>query len=60
MTSVLFPQDGDTPLHRAAYYGNLDCVKALLTHRETSLSLHNKVSSFVNVVWLLCHIHVCV
>ena len=59
--TVLFPQYGDTPLHRAAFFGNLDCVKALLTHREASLSLQNKVSSFVNVVWLyLCHMHVCV
>ena len=46
--TVLFPQYGNTPLHEAAYWGKLDCVKALLACRETSLSLRNNVSNFVN------------
>ena len=49
--TVLFPQDGDTPLHLASYWGRLDVVKALLTCRETSLSVRNKVSIVV-IHWL--------
>ena len=45
--SVFFPQDGDTPLHNASSWGFLDVVKALLTCRETSLSVRNKVSIVV-------------
>ena len=49
--TVLFPQDGDTPLHRASYRGSLDVVTALLTCREISLLVRNKVSIVV-VLWL--------
>ena len=58
--TVLFLQNGVTPLHSAAGMGRLDCVKALLVCRETSLSVRNKVSIFVNVLWFyLCQIRVC-
>ena len=48
--TVLFPQDGDTPLHRASYLGKLDVVKALLTCKEIYMSVRNKVS----IVVVLC------
>ena len=48
--TVLFSQKGDIPLHRASYWGRLDVVKALLSCREISLSVRNKVS--IVVLWL--------
>ena len=58
--TVLFPQNGDTPLHRAAYNGKLDCVKVLMTCRETSLSLRNKVSIFLcSLDIFMSHLYMC-
>ena len=45
--TLLFPQDGDSPLHAAAYWGYLDTVKFLVL-RGADLSLCNKVSVIVN------------
>ena len=45
--TLLFPQDGDSPLHIAAYLGNLDIVEFLVL-RGADLSLCNKVSVIVN------------
>ena len=45
----LFPQDGDTPLHDAAYWGHLDIVKFLIQHRADP-SLRNKVSVITGAI----------
>ena len=59
--TVLFPQNGDTPLHEAALFlGNLDCVKALLACRETSLSQHNNVSILLMFSGYILVSHTCV
>ena len=48
LTLVLFfSQNGNSPLHEAAYFGYLDTVKVLLQH-GADLSLCNKVSVIVN------------
>ena len=44
---LLFPQDGNSPLHDAAYSGHIDTVKFLLHHGAGS-SLCNEVSVIVN------------
>ena len=45
--TLLFPQHGDSPLHKAAYSGKLDTVKFLVL-RGADLSLCNEVSVIVN------------
>ena len=45
--TLLFPQDGRTPLHLAAINGYLDTVKFLHEH-GADLSLQTKVSVIIN------------
>ena len=45
--TLLFPQEGNSPLHVAAYRGNLDIVEFLVL-RGADLSLCNEVSVIVN------------
>ena len=45
--TLLFPQDGESPLHYASYDGHLDTVKFLVL-RGANVSLCNKVSVIVN------------
>ena len=45
--TLLFPQNGDSPLHYAAYNGSLDIVK-LFVLRGANVSLCNEVSVIVN------------
>ena len=48
--TLLFPQNGDSPLQLAAYSGRLDTVKFLL-QQGADLSLCDKVSVSVIVNW---------
>ena len=45
--TILFPQDGDSPLHYAVSVGYLDIVEFLVL-RGADLSLCNEVSVIVN------------
>jgi len=55
MTSLLsYSQNDETALHKAAYYGNVDAIKTLISN-GASVDCRNKVSIHIMIVvwkWL--------